>query len=205
MNRLCLILTPILISCCTHRLPSEYVNKTFELKNNIGSLSIFLPIDFDTSYTWTRYSDYHCGAQRLVRFANTNYSMLQETGYFSLEVPDSLYELTVSQPEYPECVCHDFVLDQSYIDNHLAARLMENTSARFEINELRTINQRVFAVFAETHAMKNMTNANLQATTVIDGQEIVLTFTCLRQDCSDFIKYMEESLNTIRITAGNKG
>lgn len=168
-------------------------------------MSIYLPIEFDTSYTWTRYSDYRCGAQRLIRFASTNYSMLQETGYLSLGVPDSLCQLTISQPEFPECGGLDFLLDESYIYDLAVNRLMENPSSRFEINEIRVINQRVFAVFAESYALEDMTNAYLQATTIIDGQEIVLTFSCLRHDCSDFVKHMEASLNTIRITAGNKG
>lgn len=184
---------------------SEFVGKTIDLKNDLGQLSISLPIDFDTSYSWMRYSDYRCGAQQLVRFANTNYSMLRETGYLNLEIPDSLYELTVSQPEHPECADPEYVIDQSYIDNHTSARLMENTKANFEINELRTINGRVFAVFAEVSTSRDMTNAYLQARTIIQGQVISLTFTCLRQDCRDFIQCMDKSLQTIEITAGNKG
>ncbi|MGV9012880.1 MAG: hypothetical protein ACOH13_09835 [Flavobacteriales bacterium] len=204
MIRLSILLAPVVISCGS-QIPDDYALNTIDLNNNLGQLSISLPIELDTSYSWTGYTDYRCGARQLIRFVDTDYSMLQETGFLSADVPDSLYQMTISQPKHKDCADFSDVLDKSYIDNYTAARLKENITVKFAIAEIQSINNRYFAVFAEQSRMKDKDNATLQATTIIDGSTISVTFSCHRRDCEAFLKRMEKSLKTLKITAGNNG
>lgn len=177
MRRLPIILAAILISC-GGQIPDDYAPNTIDLNNNLGHLSISLPVEFDTSYSWTGNTDYRCGTRQLFRFVDTDYSMLQETGFLSADVPDSLYQLTISQPKHKDCADLSDVVDNSYIDNYRAALLAQGITVEFAIAEIQSIKNRDFAVFATQTRMKNEDRSDLQAITVVAGNMISVTFSC---------------------------
>ncbi|MDL2308274.1 hypothetical protein LJC68_01745 [Bacteroidales bacterium OttesenSCG-928-B11] len=118
MKNLVLSMIILLSLCaCCHKeapVPLGYVKHRVALKNDLGELMISLPQEFDTTYSWTNFSDYYCGDTEMFRIANKNYSLLQETGIF-YSTPDSLCQMTIGQLSHKECN-DSVVIDASFMD-----------------------------------------------------------------------------------------
>ena len=78
---------------CNNRQIEDYTEHKIDLKNNLGQLAIYLPPEFDTTYSWLHQSDNICADVEMFRFANKKYSLLREDGFLYNVTPDSLYQL----------------------------------------------------------------------------------------------------------------
>jgi hypothetical protein len=79
------------------------------LKDSLGSITLSLPIRYDTSFTWIHYSD--CGKpceKRKYRFQSKTLPVYPETGYIYKPLNDSIDQFTI---------IHNPYLDAGYFDN----------------------------------------------------------------------------------------
>ncbi|MEM1221058.1 MAG: hypothetical protein AAGH79_19200 [Bacteroidota bacterium] len=111
-----------LISLLVLACQDEVASYSIDLDDLHTTFKIHLPSQFDTTFQWTDYTDYSCGNQQKVRFANKDYSLLQESGSMFREIPDSLCQITLY---YPEVGCNKSImpLDEKSLDSISQRRL----------------------------------------------------------------------------------
>ena len=192
-----------LISC--HELVSSaFVTHHVALKNGLGQLSIELPANLDTTYRWTYNGDNSCDSYEMNRFANKEYSLLQESRWISEVLPDSLLQVTVTYNSENPCLDKSEI-NLDYIDALEKVLLASNPRVKVELKEVRTIHNRNYAVIVYT-AESDLGNSNqnledwiLSAATIIEGNNVQVTYRCFKENCSDFKEKMKISLNTVKI------
>lgn len=209
MKYIIIIILALIISSCTfeNKVPNGYkVHKLF-LKNNLCTISIFLPSDFDTTYFWTKTSDNPCGYLEMYRIANKQYSLLKEDGYFYFETPDSLKQLTVFHMKYRrQCEDTTQAIDINFLEQSAKNFSLLHPEEELIIKELNTIHKRVFSVIGFHTNNKNKYNTLVTLSTVINKQIIVFQFKYLGTKSIDFVENVRKSINSIIITtAGNTG
>jgi hypothetical protein len=74
-----------------------------KLTRNIGEFVFPIPQSTDTSYSWTSTTDYDCSTKINTRFAVKKYSLLQESGFWSVSEMDSLKQITISWLKNSNC------------------------------------------------------------------------------------------------------
>ena len=203
MRKLLCILTILLIAC-ESQVPKSFLEHTIKLENEIGEMRISLPPEFDTTYSWTNYTDNICDDKEMMRFANSKYSLLQETGFIYLILPDSLYQFTVFQSRKSECEDKSIRIDKKYLEQCKEYLNANSLDASKELIEIRTINNRDFIVSTLTNESNGKHTRILKAKTIVNGQMLIIEFKCYAINVNGFLERMEKSLSTIKITAGNK-
>jgi len=210
MKRLFLITGILVLFCaCNNTIPKDYVEHTIDLEHNLGQLTISLPPEFDTVYSWTRWQGDPCSVQVLYRFANKKYSLPQEQGTYYNFVADSLYQLTIVQFKY-QGECGDTTTKK--IDNELLERFVERYMECYLdidifLKEIRTIHKRDFIVIGSKYTRyhsEEKYETELSLYTEVNGYSVWLEFVCMAEDCTDFMNRIEKSLHSIKITAPTK-
>jgi hypothetical protein len=172
--------------------------RTVELKNNIGILTVSIPNYFDTAFSWTNPSDNKCSAYRMYRFANKKYNLVAEKGFQTSNVPDSLFQVTVQQLENSDCADTRLKIDTEY----LYLRVEEYKTLQPKVTpifQLMSINNRKYVVMERADTLEGLSNAVLSAETFINGQRVLVNYECIAQNCDSFITKMKNSLTTLRI------
>lgn len=193
-------------SCKTS--PSGLVMHEIELSNQLGKMSILLPSEFDTLYTWVNFSDCDCCDIKMYRFASSNYSLLKETGMFHARIPDSLFQFTIFHKAKRNCEDH-WKITQSSVDS--LASLME---AKYEEafvgrDSITWLNKEMLIIDNQTFVLLAYKSKSaypfrmpgipvmLEATTVIDGEVLNFVCECSRSNCEGFVEKMTKSLKSI--------
>ncbi len=184
----------IVVSACRDRVPDSYIEHKVLLKNNLGELSIKLPPEFDTAYSWTNYSDARCSDYEMFRFANKKYSLLQETGFIYPVIPDSLYQVTITQLMYLDCE------STVKINKEALERIIHNDTLVYPgteifLSDLKTIQNREFILIGSKFAA----NTTLKLFTVISGHGLMLEFVYQGKNNFNFVERMNKSINSIKI------
>ncbi|MCL2131034.1 MAG: hypothetical protein FWH36_01050 [Lentimicrobiaceae bacterium] len=192
--------------------PEDYIEHTIELKNNLGLLTISLPPEFDTLYSWTHRGDNNCGHFEKFRFANKKYSLPQETGtfYFYYLIVDSLYQLTIIQQKNTD-FCGDTMpkIDDKLVEDEVKNYLECYPDVDIFLKGIKTIQGRDFIVIGGIYDSKyvhykvesgDRKVIFLSLTTESNKYPVELKFLCMAADCTDFINRVEKSLNSIKIT-----
>jgi hypothetical protein len=205
MKRIFLVTDILVLFCaCNNSIPTDYVEHTIDLKDNLGKLTISLPPEFDTAFVWTHFSDNSCSRTEKFRFANKKYTLHQEKDYIDTLIPDSLYQLTVIQFAEAEG-CGDTILEiNAEIFEVSVVRYMENnTGADIFMKEIKTIQGRDFIVIGSKrvgYPFRWKYGTELFLFTAVNGRYVGLNFHCQAEDCTDFINRVEKSLPSIKIT-----
>lgn len=182
------------------QIPKDYVEHKVNLKNNLGELTISLPSELDTVYSWTRYEDNRCADLEMLRFADKKYSLLQESGW-CYPVPDSLYQLTIVQSKFLDCdgtPKFDNETLEVVIEDYKAMNPVKAKGYDFFIKEIRIINDKKFMIIGFSYQEKETCISKIFLTMEADGHPIQLEFICQAKDCVNFVDRVEKSFNSIK-------
>ena len=174
--------------------PKDYVEHKVNLKNNLGELTISLPIEFDTVYSWKWYEDY---VYEMFRFADKKYSLLQENGNWFFAKPDSLYQLTIQY-----CLdCDDtYNLDDKTIEAVIESIKALDPSKKYDffIKEIKIINDKKFLIIGFNYQKGETCRSEISLLTEVNGYYVELEFICQAKDCTNFADRVEKSFNSIK-------
>jgi hypothetical protein len=175
-------------------------HRSIELIHGLGSVELFVPTEMDTFQHWTDWSDYNCGDIKVYRFADSRYDLLIDSSYMKFENPDSIVQLSVTQPRHRGCYEeYPFVVDEELLERWVTLERINNQEVEIFSSRLQRINGRDFAVIALAHENEGKRAVNLIAATTIDCQPVHVGFTCFAVDCEGFIERMERSLSSVKI------
>lgn len=202
----------LILSATFCRTPSADRFKCMDipLQNQLGLISMLIPVEFDTFFTWKNVSD--CGAccdLMMYRFADKDYSLLQETGMFPTQIPDSLLQFTISHKAGKKCD-KDWRITLNTRDSLvsvLEAQDAENFVGGEPIYWLRreflSIDKHAFVILGyRSKHLHGYASSGIptvvEAITIIDNQILQLTFECTGSDCTKFVAKIDKSLRSIR-------
>ena len=101
----------------TNQVPENSRSVNIPLPDSLGSISLSIPGRYDTSFTWTHYSD--CGKpcdKIKYRFQPSHLKIIKESGfYYNMEQPDAVDQFTVCHSAY--FPFHD-ITDSFFIARH---------------------------------------------------------------------------------------
>ncbi|MDJ1495917.1 hypothetical protein QNI19_23485 [Cytophagaceae bacterium DM2B3-1] len=178
------------------------------MKNDLGTIEIYLPPELDSSYQWISYTDFApCGHEYRYRFIDKRYSALAETGFIYLKQPDSLYQFTIFHMQDKNCI-QNFNLNKkklsgiiNKISDHNKAFQKEGHLI-WEEKSIKEIEGRKYLLLAYTDKSDYIMLDEMAKVLIFTkiGKEVVwLEFECNACDCSDFTKRMRPAIETIRI------
>jgi hypothetical protein len=140
----------------------------------------------------------------MYRFANKNYTLLNENGGFFRRNYDSIKQITIEQ-RFPYCFYSkipDYKIDSSINLNLRESKFLEDPSVLIELDEVRIINGKEIGIFGSYSSFENHDYANVYIHFVINGQICIIECECACSDCSSFISEIDKSINTIQIVEG---
>jgi hypothetical protein len=193
---------------------SGFKRQEINLSNELGIISIELPIQVDTFFSWVSTSDCApCCNEKMYRFADKDYSLLKETGFFYHKFPDSLYQFTIRHKETRGCES-EWSISENSLDSIVSIKENQSLEAfageesiAWILREIRYIDKRMFLVFAykeKSPFTRIEYSTILEAFTIQDDEILHFKYECTGNFCVDFISKMDESLKSIRFkTAKN--
>ena len=204
--------TFFLISSCNQKdniIPHTPNTKTWSitLDNNLGKISIILPVRLDTFFKWTQYSD--CGdacAKVDYRIQSSHFPIFKETG-FSYKTPkDSIDQFSICHSKLSApWPFSDSILVRNY-KRALKSEQYDNSSG-FLIDTLISNNGLLFAVVGY-NGFDKKTSTILHfvgAATSIKGNIVEFYFEFRNKDdinlYKDFLKSAFESIKSINVTS----
>jgi hypothetical protein len=181
------------------------------LQDSVAKITMDIPIELDTFYTWVNWSDNSCGHVKAYTYSDSNYPTSYKEGGSTKDVfPDSSYRFSVLHT-------NDFACTPRYRRDIDTVYLLEKTALleRFYLNnginfnwihrEVKTIDGRPFMIFAfRTNEQQNSSAQDklitqLSAFTHLDSLYIGFSYKCSPGDCEKFIPRMLKSLESTRI------
>jgi hypothetical protein len=170
-----------------------------DLINNLGHVSIQLPLELDTFYSWTNQSDYRDGNLIQYRFANNKCTLLKESGTFYLIDFDTvqLYQLTFSHLQYLDSNTKiTYKIDKVFVDDYASRVLQENKNTNWIYKNTARINNRDYAVFIQNNFRKDNQITSIFAVTALDKCLLNINFEYYGHQQDKFIATMTKSLST---------
>lgn len=185
---------------CNNPIREGFAERTVQLENGIRPLTIDLPGSLDTFYTWDRTSDYWCGHEKMYRWADSHYSLIVESGFFSTESVDSLFQFTITHPANNEChtCASNADTDSTMLQGLIKKHLSHDLETKVYRSEVKRIKGMVFTIVSASRKRGGLDQAILEAHACISGQPIKLEFECMKPDCSGFLDQMYQSLLSVR-------
>jgi hypothetical protein len=201
------LLATLVISCQLNDkedeiIPLGYNKHSVELKNDLGDLEIYLPVEFDTQYSSFYRHEFHEHNQYLTCFTPKEFGIEEDTLYGNMRSffhSDSIYRLTITQFCTPSYVPSNYFTFIAHNYRQADNLFHETPNAKLVTNKIETINGRRISIIGYERKSKNYLEHNLTAFMIINGQPIYLDFTCFCCDCTDFIENMEKSIQTIKV------
>ena len=186
--------------------------RTVKLDNDLGILTIRLPEEFDTFYTFRYESDNICGDYKKYRFQNSKFPVLKESGGYISHTVDSLKIFTIEQNIYAcsEGITMDSLKLKIITKNHIE-HLKANDRSRspiLKMSRIDTFNGKPFFIIAHENgelyhikdSVKNLKSAKLMTYTRVNKYHILnLNFDCAASNCDSFIPKMYKALKTVQI------
>lgn len=179
-----LLLMMVVISCnykntSTSKAPSTFREWAIPLDNSLGNISISLPANLDTFFQWTQYSD--CGdpcAYADYRVQSKSLPIFRESGFYFEVLKDSVEQFTIKHAKIATPNSTPDTLVVNHFINKLKSETIDNTSGKYLIDTLITINEKPFAVLAYTitDSANKITIQQLSAITAIQGNGIEFYF-----------------------------
>ena len=213
--------TLLLFASCTQKQQAEkpdlpgYTQRTIKLINGVGTVSIFLPDEFDTAFSFKDYSDDGADAYQGFQFANKKYTVVKEVDFAVPTEPDSIckkdssYQFTITQALY--------LLSDSDNNRKIDSTYIEDLKHRYKVFEgphwhtkvkLLKINTRDFAIIEERNRNRifygnrdsNKFLFTLKGTTIVKKRWVSFCFRSLKKDTTGFMYRAMKSMGTIEIS-----
>ena len=214
-----LIFSFLFISACNYLSkektpPEKSKTEKINLTDGLGSVSVLLPVRYDTTFTWIHYSD--CGQpceKRKYRFQPKDLPVNPETGYFYKIPNDSIEQFTIVHNPYIPVNDSDNTDDHDFIysfHDHKKYEVTHNPTLRIiAADTIEKIGDRYFSIIVidKYDSAKKQYSKKLLSTTTIRRGTIDFNFELLtkRNDSltKKFIDNAKYYLRTIRIKAGS--
>ncbi|TGE09510.1 hypothetical protein [Hymenobacter fodinae] len=193
--------------------PEQVHVVTVKLVDSLGSITISLPTRYDTTYSWTRYSDcIDCGDLRY-RFQPKAFPVTKENGWFWKEPTDVFERFTIIHPA--SFVSGGRETDSSYVfkDHSLkkiAARekgLLKGASAMLVSDTIEKINNRYYSIliYDSNDSVNAVNTRKLMASTNVKGNNIQFNFELQVEKTDTALrKFIENSKYYLRSVKLNK-
>lgn len=179
--------------------------ETFETEGSKFIITLQVPLELDSFYTWVDWNDNNCGDTRKYRFSNSNYPIIKESGFFYKIWPDSSYRLTFSHINKYDC--KDVAIGKE-IDLDIQEASMrdyaQKDSALFELfsksrSEINGVKFTIFEFKTDVYPRQKYPSTFISADIFIDSLEMHISYECAGNDCELFLPRMKKSLQTIKI------
>lgn len=189
------------LSACNNK---EYIEKKITTQNHKYNISINLPIELDTTYSWIDTSDNLCSDMKKYRFSNNGYPCYMENGFSDYDTRDSICELTIEHNNNFICKSNNEIWDNSIlkIKEKLKLGLVADS---LEISRVATsnINGRKYLItqYKYKHKYRSLNWIYLtKGITIVDSNAINFEFITIKKNHSiDEFKEMDKVINSIKI------
>jgi hypothetical protein len=159
MRILSLFFLLLIFASCDHpRKPYieelRWPKRTIKLDNDLGTLTIRLPNEFDTFYYFDKVYDYGCD-KKVFRFQRKQFPALDEFWHnLKLVRADSLYHFSVIHILGKDCVPVEQI-DINYLKKSadyytLHERIINNDSIHWQIQKIQNINGIKYVILADS-------------------------------------------------------
>ncbi|RZJ99639.1 MAG: hypothetical protein EOO43_26165 [Flavobacterium sp.] len=149
-----LLLITIFASCDHPKKPYveelTWPKRTVKLDNDLGVLTIRLPMEFDTFYKFEDYSDHSCGDLMKYRFQKLSFPKLIESGMIYDQV-DSMFYFTINHNLKHDCdPPSSYVFDSSHLEDIIQKLKTDDTlgKLRFQISKIESLSGNKFSILA---------------------------------------------------------
>ena len=190
-------------------LPENLWFATTTLRDSLGTVSFAVPANFDTSFTWTNYSD--CGKpcnQEQYRYQPRTLPIFKESG-FCYVIPDiPINQFTIIHSGY--FLFHDGIGTTRIFGRHksFVSRLLSDSyNGTIDWDTIEKINDRYFSV-VYIHGfdkIKRQHFAKLAAVTTIKSNEIELKYDIRTKDTINLKSFYQSSIQFLRTVRMSNG
>lgn len=193
---------------CTNEF-AKYKETTFYTQDSLYKITMNLPIELDTFYTWVRKDDNECSDEKMYRFTSRKFPFQKETQLFESLFCDSAYRLTIKHINKYSCkLGMDYEKWVTPIEYHkrLETRYNEsNDSFKIASVNKREIEGHLFLL--SSYKVKDKYNKEFwslheKAVVLVDSNMFVFETECKKLNCEGFIEKMEVIINSIKIEDG---
>lgn len=182
----------------------EYIEKKIITQNHKYNISINLPIELDTTYSWLDTNDNLCSDTKKYRFSDNAYPCYMENGFADYDTRDSICEITIEHSNNFICKSNNENWDNSIIKikEKLKLGLVGDS---IEITRVATsnINGRKYLISQYKYKHKYRSPYWIYITkgiTIVDSNAINFEFITIKKKHSiDEFKEMEKVINSIKI------
>jgi len=180
----------------------DFRQVSFELTNDLGKINIFIPNELDTFFLWVNATDYRCGDKQQYRFANSNYDLIKESGwYYNFDYDTVIfYQLTFIHPLYLDCdTCINCKYDQEFLSNMLIQQESLNIGIKHLFYRIINFENHNFAIYIGRSNFKGKVNTFINLYALLKTQPLLIQFEYFGENEGDFINRMLISLQTLNI------
>jgi hypothetical protein len=167
-----------------------YSKRNIQLINQLGSISIYLPLAFDTFYTYADFGEYHCGETKQYRFASKKFGLGHDIEDSYSDPADSLCQLTIVQTYDRDCetnITIDSTLLNSMKKDKTHTYTMLDAKGKKIIAGVQEVQQDIMDV------------AVIDAITSVSGRQVKFHFQCYKKDAGNFVNQMLTSLKSLEV------
>lgn len=189
-----------------NQLPENLKTVQVQLIDSLGVVTLFLPIRYDTNFSWVHYSD--CGKpcdEQKYRFQPKELRVIKESGWIWSEPKDSVERLTISHTmNFP---FHDGDTAKNVIrHNHIKEQLISNPqNPPIVFDTIQKINDRYYSIIV-MEKPNSIQSKKILAVTTIKSNEIKFLYELVtaKNDsiARNFIKNSIDLIKTIHISKG---
>jgi hypothetical protein len=183
-----------------------FAQKSIRLSNGLGIVSVYVPREFDTTYSFVNIGEYHCAAVKLRRFVSKKYMCcLSPSPDFNYsDMPDSVCQFTIIQTHEKDCEQYLDINDellkntQNELSNESTVLAADRKCYIKEINGLKFVVCQLNTNFNGKHL------GEVYGITAAEGRMVKFVYQCYSSNNPDFVDRALASLNTIQISADEK-
>ncbi|SKC84996.1 hypothetical protein SAMN05660236_4777 [Ohtaekwangia koreensis] len=198
------ICTVVVIISCENSKITDSRPEIFFLQDSLFRIEINVPMELDSFNTWVDYDDTSCGHLRKYRFSNSNYPIIQESGFIHKTSPDSSYRLTFSHIDNYNCQDSTWKVDLKGVVKGLELRSkMDSVQFRLISLDKVEINKLTFDILTfktDLLPRQKYQSILIWGFTKVNGIDLKVEYECANKNCDSFIDKMNESLKSLRVT-----
>jgi hypothetical protein len=169
---------------------SGYSKRNIVLINQLGRVSIYLPVAMDTFFTYADFGEYHCGETKQFRFASKKFNPVGIIDLSYSDPTDSVYQGTIIQTYNKDCETN------TTIDEQLLKSLQKDKTHMYTMIDVR--GKKVIVGVMEL-SLKETDVAEVTAITSVSGRMIKFLFQCHKKMAGNFTSQILTSLKTLEI------
>jgi hypothetical protein len=189
-------------------LPEKSKTATTTLRDSLGTVSFYIPARFDTSFTWTNYSD--CGKpcnHEQYRYQPKTHPIFKESGFY-YDIPDILIDqFTIVHSSYFPFHDGDTSMNVGRHENFKSRRANDPINGTIVRDTIEKINDRYFSVESMNGYDKEGKNhfAKLAALTTIKSNEIEFHYDIKTKDTINLKEFYQNSIKLLRTVRMSNG